>query len=67
MAGDTMPQFTIRIELVTLNIILSGVEVRDFGKITDHFKGINRMCFKSNKENGKITTCNQLDLETIRF
>jgi hypothetical protein len=41
------------------------VDVRDFRKITDHFRGIyGRIYLKRMKQNWKMSTCNQLDLES---
>ena len=40
------------------------VEVHDFRKITDFFRGIYGIHFEFIKEIRKITTCNWLDLET---
>ena len=41
------------------------VEVEDWMKITDHFRGIYRMYPNLMKENRRISTCNQLDLQTL--
>ena len=41
------------------------VEVQDFCKMTDHLRGIYGVHLKLIKKNGKITTCNWLDLETL--
>ena len=41
------------------------VEVRDFRKITHRFRGIYGICYKSVKNNAKMSTCNYLDLETL--
>ena len=41
------------------------VEVQDFREITHHLRGIYRIFLVKN--NGKITTCNRLDLETLGF
>ena len=43
------------------------VEVQDSRKTTDHFRGICRVFLKLLKKSQKITTCNQLDLETLGF
>ena len=42
-----------------------SVEVQDFKKFTDHFRGIYRICLKWIKQNHKMSTCNQLDLESL--
>ena len=34
-------------------------------KITNHFRGIYRICPNLTKENGKMWTCNWLDLQTL--
>ena len=41
------------------------VEVEDWRKITDHFRGIYRMYPNLMKENRRISTCNILDLQTL--
>ena len=43
------------------------VEVQDFRKITHHFREIYGIYSKLIKKNRKITTSNQLDLETLGF
>ena len=43
------------------------VEGQDFRKFTHHFRRICRIFFKLVKTNKEITTCNQLDLETLGF
>ena len=44
----------------------SPVGVQDFGKITHHSIGIYEICLELLiKKYQKITTCNQLDLETL--
>jgi hypothetical protein len=39
------------------------VEVQDFRRITDHFRGIGRIYFKPKTK--KISTCDRLDLGTL--
>ena len=41
------------------------VEVGDFKKITDHFRGIHRIYPNSVKENRRMSACNRLDLQTL--
>ena len=41
------------------------VEVQDCMKITDHFRGIYRIYPLLIKENWRMSTCNQLDLQTL--
>ena len=41
------------------------VDVRDFVKVTNHVRRICKIHVKLVKENRKITTCNQLNLETL--
>ena len=41
------------------------VEVQDCRKITDHFRGIYRIYPNLIKENRRMPTCNQLDLQTL--
>ena len=43
------------------------VVVQDYKKITDHFRGIYGIYLKSMKKFRKITTHNQLNLETLGF
>jgi hypothetical protein len=43
------------------------VEIQDFRKITVHFRGICGLYLKLFKKNQNITTCDQLDLETLGF
>ena len=38
------------------------VEVQDYRKITDHFRGIYRIYPNLIKENRRMSTCNRLDL-----
>ena len=42
------------------------VEVQDCRKITDHFRGIYRIYSNLIKENQRMSTYNQLDLQTVR-
>ena len=43
------------------------VEVREFMRITDHYRGIYIIYFKCINQNRKImSTCNRLDLDTLR-
>ena len=42
------------------------VEAQDCRKITDHFRGIYRIYPNLIKENWRISTCNRLDLQTLR-
>ena len=46
---------------------ISLVEVQDFGKITDQFRGIYGIYLKLMKKLWKITTCNWMELETTRI
>ena len=48
-------------ELVTNELL----EVQDYWKITDHFRGIYRIYPNIIKENRRISTCNRLDLQTL--
>ena len=41
------------------------VEVQDYRKITDHFRGIYRIYPNLTKENRRMSTCNRLDLQTL--
>ena len=41
------------------------VEVQDFGKFTAHFRGKYRIYLDLLKKIQKMSTCNQLDLETL--
>ena len=41
------------------------VEVQEYKKITDHFRGIYRIYPNLIKENWGISICNQLDLQTL--
>ena len=41
------------------------VETQDYMKITDHFRGINKIYPNLIKENRKMSTCNRLDLQTL--
>ena len=41
------------------------VEVQDCKKITDHFRRIYRRYPNFTKENRRMSTCNQLDLQTL--
>ena len=43
------------------------VEVQDFRKTTDRFRGIYDIYLDLIKKSRKITTCNRLDLEPLRF
>ena len=40
------------------------VEVGDFRRISDHFRGIYKIYLKRIKQNRKMSTCNWLDLES---
>ena len=54
--------------LVTDEPVESGkqpVEVEGFMIIIDHFRGIHRIFPLFTKKKQKISTCNQLDLETL--
>ena len=44
-----------------------AVEVQDYRKITDPFRGIFRIYHKLIQKNRKTTTCNRLDMETLGF
>ena len=50
-------------ELVEL--VNKPVQVQDFRKIINCFRGIHRMYFELMKRNHKMSTCNGLDLETL--
>ena len=41
------------------------VGVQDFKRITYHFRGIYKIYLKQRKQNRKMSTCNQLDLESL--
>ena len=41
------------------------VEVQDYKKITNHFKGICKICPNLIKENRRMSTCNRLGLQTL--
>ena len=41
------------------------VEVQDWRKFTDHFRGIYRIYIQLMKKNRKLSTCNRLDLKTL--
>ena len=41
------------------------IEVQDFRKITDHFRGIYRIYPNLIKEIRRMSTCNRLDLQTL--
>jgi hypothetical protein len=41
------------------------VEVQDCRKIIDHFRGIDGLYPNLIKENGRMSTCNRLDLQTL--
>ena len=43
----------------------SPVEVQDCREITDHFRGIYRIYPNLIKEDRRMSTCNQLDLQTL--
>ena len=43
------------------------VEGRDFKKFNHHSRGICGIYLKLVKKNGKIASCNRLDLETLGF
>ena len=47
-----------------LSLINNWFEVHSFRKITDRFRVIHRMLIKG-KKNQKVSTCNQVDLETL--
>ena len=42
------------------------VDVQDYRKITDHFRGMYRIYPNSIKENRRMWTCNRSDLQTLR-
>ena len=42
------------------------VDVQDFRKIIDHFRGIYRTYPTLLRENRRMSTCKQLDLQTLR-
>ena len=42
------------------------VEAQDCRKITDHFRGIYKIYPNLTKENWRMSTCNQLELQTLR-
>jgi hypothetical protein len=41
------------------------VEIQDCSKITNHFRGMHRICPNLMKENRRMSTCNRLDLQTL--
>jgi hypothetical protein len=41
------------------------VEVQDCGKMTNHFRGIYRIYPNVIKKNRRMSTCNQMDLQTL--
>ena len=42
------------------------VEVQDFRRITNHFRGIYGIYLKCIKQNWKMSTCNRLDVESLQ-
>ena len=46
-------------------VIDEPVEVQDFKRITDRFRGIYKIYLKWIKLNWKMSTCNRLDLESL--
>ena len=42
------------------------VEVHDYMRITDHFRGIYRIHSNSIKQNQKMSTCNRSDSQPLR-
>ena len=44
-----------------------AVEVQDFRKITDRFRGIYRICLKLIEKSQKMSTCNRTRSETQAF
>ena len=44
----------------------SPVEVQDYRKITNRFRGIYGIYLNVIKENRRMSTCNRLDLQTLR-
>ena len=42
------------------------VEVQDCREFTDYFRGIYRIYPNSKKEDWRLSTCNRLDLQTLR-
>ena len=44
-----------------------NIEVEDFWKITDHFRGIYRIYPNSIKETQRMSTSNRLDLRALGF
>jgi hypothetical protein len=43
------------------------IQVQDFRRIFDQFRGIHELYLKLMKNNWKMSTCNWLDLETLGF
>ena len=43
----------------------SQVEVQDFRRITDHFRGIYGICLNLLQKNRRMSPCNRLDLQTL--
>ena len=41
------------------------IEVQDFMKMIDHYRGMNKIYLDLIKENRRMSTCNQLDLQTL--
>jgi hypothetical protein len=46
---------------------IKPVEVQDCRIITDHFRGISKIYPNLIKENRRMSTCNRLDLHTLRI
>ena len=44
-----------------------AVEVQDYRKITNHFRGTYKIYPNLIKENRRISTCNRLELQTLGF
>ena len=50
-----------------LRVTDESVEVQDFMKVLDHFRGIYRIYFNLMKESRKMLACDQLDLQTLEI
>ena len=53
-------------EHIRLSLRNKSVEAGDFRRVTDHLRGIYRVHLKWVKQNWKMSTCNRLDLESLR-
>jgi len=58
-------QLLVTDELVDIEEWL--VQVQDFRRIFDQFRGIHELYLNLMKNHWKMSTCNRLDLETLGF